>query len=150
VNKIICSKCKHWKIISSEDTKKYEAEPEAYHCELCYEPVKSKVRKQNNYVVCGSCAQVWDGIKIQPCKCPEPSCKMTIGFPQLPKSKAEPNLKDHMGKTKMQFNKIVHNRRIEDRQREIKMAENLQLIADALTKKVEVEPIKKYSGQAIQ
>jgi len=150
MDKIICSKCKHWELISSEDTKKYEDNIESYHCPLCWQPVKSKVRRQNNYVVCGSCAQVWDGIKIQPCKCPQPAYKMTIGMPQLPKSKATPNLKDHMGKTRQLVHQRFRDLDNEDKKRQIKMAENLQLIADSLTKKVEVEPIKKYSGQAIQ
>jgi len=86
---------------------------------------------------------------ITSCDCPIPVNTMTITYPHLSKSKTEPDLKSHMAKTQMQFNKIVHNRKLDDRKREIQMAKNLQTLADAVTKKEPVQPSKEVNHSAV-
>jgi len=150
MDKIICSNCKHFELISSEDTKKYEDDIESYHCPLCWQP-KGTHRWIGNFTQCAKCMQVY-GLKgdITSCNCPIPTNTMTITYPHLPKSKTKPDLKSHMAKTQLLFNRKVINRKIEDRKREIQMAKNMQILADAATKKEEPIKAKEMNNAAIQ
>jgi len=84
------------------------------------------------------------------CDCPIPTNTMEIHYPHLPKSKTTPDVKSHMAKTQILFNRKVINRRMEDRKREIQMAKNMQILADAATKKEEPIKTKEMNNAAIQ
>jgi len=74
---------------------------------------------------------------------------MTIGYPQLSKKVGEQDLKGHMAKSHREFNHIVHNRNKADRERQIRMDQNLEKIASALTKKEPKQEPKEVNHSAV-
>ncbi len=147
--KIICKKCQAFSLVSKESSEKFEADPESFHCGVCYtKPGEHRVGMVYHH--CAKCKQTFR--KNGHCACP-PSSKergvMNLTMVMDPnnvwtnkeKRSRKVDEKSEMVKSQLEFNKIVRNRKVEAEQRSIRTDENLQKLVKLLTK----QEAKKYA-----
>jgi len=146
VCKVECLKCHHYELLVPAKAQKVFDDWENYKCDLCYIP-KGMHKVVRQYIQCGVCQQVMDP-KHNYCYCPDKPKKLLtyLGAKSDLKSPNNPNaveqrIKDQIEEDKFKRLQIttVQNSKRAAYEREIRMDKNLQILADAATKK---EPVK--------
>jgi len=151
VVQVICPKCKHYELHEPSVAKAIFDNWKDFKCELCYAP-PGVIKHLNSFTTCGRCNQVMG--KERACYCP---IKDDFGFRTVSRPKwIKPNRMTTIereiedGKNQRLLVNKKHQGIIDEHDRQIKDSKNLQLIADALSKKVTVQPTKEVNHEAIQ
>jgi len=149
--KVTCTQCKRYKKCSPDVAKKFEDDPESFHCEICWKP-EGVHRLVQNLIECNKCHQVCT--KSGPtsfCMCKgepiksgiqitfDPKGAWTKGRTDTRTEKIQHDIEE--GKQEWKFKKSVRALRVEELERDKRMDSNLQRIADSLDNKETSSPV---------
>jgi len=149
--KVTCSQCKRYKKCSPDVAKKWEDDPESFHCDICWTP--EGVHKVVQVLLeCNKCHQIVT--KTGPnsfCMCKDEPIKSGISIKYDPggvwmKNKTNTRTEKiqhdiEVGKQEWKFKKSVRALRVDELERNKRMDSNLQRIADSLDKKEMHSPV---------
>ena len=124
--KIICKLCGHWIKVDKASMEKYEANPDDYKCELCYQNPKGPFGLRQ-LVACANCNQTF--LSTSSCECPIPQSSIKMWMDPkgvwIKKSRHKDDNPSYDQATMRKFNSKVRNKRLEAEERSINIEKQL-------------------------
>jgi len=125
VQRVICTKCNHYILLSPKDAAKID---DSWKCELCTLPEGITKSVRTEFTMCGSCGQVFNN-KNRKCFCvdkPKPMFSYYHTSKEL-KNPVTKRMEDAIEEGKLQTveRKIVRNARKEEYDRKVRVDHNL-------------------------